>query len=75
MIKNRIIKRAAFIDRDGVINEDKKYLYRWEEVEYIAGSVAALKKLTKDRYFIRPAYVAHDLLDGVKWWLNLHIYG
>ncbi len=47
MENNKVIKRAAFIDRDGVINQDKKYLYRWEDWEYIPGSSQALKILSE----------------------------
>lgn len=47
MMDNKTIKkRAAFIDRDGVINEDKKYLFRQADIEYIPGSKEALKILS-----------------------------
>jgi D-glycero-D-manno-heptose 1,7-bisphosphate phosphatase len=36
---------AAFIDRDGTINEEKGYLYRIEDWKWIAGSIKAIKSL------------------------------
>ena len=41
-----IIKRAAFIDRDGVINKEKDYLYRWEDFEFLPRSREALKMIS-----------------------------
>ncbi|GEM_PF-642955 len=40
--------RAAFLDRDGVINKDKEYLFRWDDFEYIPGAIEALQLLTND---------------------------
>ena len=39
------MNRAVFLDRDGTIIEDKNYLRRPEEVVFLPGAVAALKKL------------------------------
>lgn len=36
-------KAAVFIDRDGTINEEKDYLYRIEDWEWIVGSFEAIK--------------------------------
>ena len=36
---------AAFIDRDGVINEDRAYVYRPDDFQFIPGSIAALRAL------------------------------
>jgi D-glycero-D-manno-heptose 1,7-bisphosphate phosphatase len=41
-------RRAVFLDRDGVINKEKDYLYRWEDFEYIPGVIEALQILTND---------------------------
>ena len=38
---------AAFIDRDGTINEEKEYVNRIEDFELIPGSLEALKLLTE----------------------------
>jgi D-glycero-D-manno-heptose 1,7-bisphosphate phosphatase len=39
------MSKAAFIDRDGVINEDREYVYRSADFEFIPGSVEALRAL------------------------------
>lgn len=36
-------KSAVFIDRDGTINEEKNYLFRIEDWEWIHGSIDAIK--------------------------------
>ena len=38
------MSRAVFFDRDGVLNEDKGYLYRIEDFRFLPG-VASLKRL------------------------------
>ena len=43
--------KAVFLDRDGVINVDKNYVYKIEDLEFIPGSVDALKKL-KEKGFL-----------------------
>src|SRR6266849_3048761 len=43
------MKRAAFLDRDGVINRkppEGKYVIRWEEMEFLPGVPAAISLLT-----------------------------
>ncbi len=37
--------RAAFLDRDGVINIDHAYVHRWEDFEFIDGVFEAARKL------------------------------
>lgn len=39
-------KKAVFIDRDGTINVEKKYVHRIEDFEFIPGALEALKLLT-----------------------------
>jgi D-glycero-D-manno-heptose 1,7-bisphosphate phosphatase len=39
------MNKAAFIDRDGVINEDREYVYRSAEFKFIPRSIAALRTL------------------------------
>jgi D-glycero-D-manno-heptose 1,7-bisphosphate phosphatase len=41
--------KAAFIDRDGTINEEKEYVSRIEDFELIPGSLGALKLLTQHK--------------------------
>ena len=38
-------RRAAFLDRDGVINIDTAYLHRWEDFQFVPGAVDALRRL------------------------------
>jgi D-glycero-D-manno-heptose 1,7-bisphosphate phosphatase len=38
-------RRAAFLDRDGVINLDHGYVYRREDFEFVAGGLAACAQL------------------------------
>lgn len=45
-------KKAAFLDRDGVINIDKGYVYKWDDFEFIEGSKQALKILQDNGYAI-----------------------
>lgn len=45
--------KAVFVDRDGVINEDRAdYVKNWAEFRPISGSLHALKRLTEDQYAV-----------------------
>ena len=44
--------KAAFFDRDGVLNIDKSYLYKIEDLEWIDGAKEALAYLTQKGYTI-----------------------
>ena len=44
--------KAAFFDRDGVLNVDKSYLYKIEDLEWIDGAKEALVYLTQKGYTI-----------------------
>ncbi len=44
--------KTAFFDRDGVLNVDKSYLYKIEELEWIEGAPEALAWLTQKGYAI-----------------------
>ncbi|MFG6485748.1 D-glycero-beta-D-manno-heptose 1,7-bisphosphate 7-phosphatase [Roseateles sp. BYS78W] len=44
------MRPAAFLDRDGVINIDHGYLYRWEDFEFVPGAVDALRRLQAAGY-------------------------
>lgn len=39
------LKRAAFLDRDGVINVDHGYVSSWDQFEFLPGVPAALRQL------------------------------
>lgn len=45
------MKRAIFLDRDGVINIDKKYLFKIEDFEFVDGIFDMC------RYFISQGYI------------------
>ena len=46
------LKKAIFLDRDGVINVEKEYVYKIEEFEFINGLFEALKKLQELGYLL-----------------------
>ena len=39
------VKAAAFLDRDGVINVDRGYVFRPEDFEFVPGTIAAARRL------------------------------
>ncbi|PRD69394.1 D-glycero-beta-D-manno-heptose-1,7-bisphosphate 7-phosphatase [Malikia spinosa] len=43
-------RKAAFLDRDGVINRDRAYVSRWEDFEFVPGAVDAMRRLKKAGY-------------------------
>lgn len=43
-------RKAAFLDRDGVINLDRAYVHRWDEFEFVPGAVAAMRRLKEAGY-------------------------
>ena len=45
-------KKAAFLDRDGVINEDIGYLHKIKDFKWIKGAIEALKVLKKNNFLI-----------------------
>jgi rfaE bifunctional protein nucleotidyltransferase chain/domain len=44
------LRKAAFLDRDGVINHDKAYVHRWEDFEFIPGAIEAMGLLQAAGY-------------------------
>ena len=45
-------RRAAFLDRDGVINLDHGYVGRWEDFEFVPGAVEAMRRLHDAGYLL-----------------------
>ena len=43
-----MFKSAVFLDRDGVINKDLGYVFKIDDVEWINGSIEAIKLLNKN---------------------------
>lgn len=41
------MKRAFFLDRDGTINQEKDYLYRVEDFEFVPGAPEAIRLLNE----------------------------
>ncbi len=46
------MKRAVFIDRDGTINREKKYLYLVDEFEFIPGAPEAIRLLNEAGFLV-----------------------
>ena len=42
--------KAVFLDRDGVINLDKGYIYRWEDFEFLPGAIDAMRRFSLAGY-------------------------
>lgn len=45
-------KPAVFLDRDGVLNKDKNYVYKINDFEWIEGAQESIKLLNKKGYLI-----------------------
>lgn len=44
--------KAVFFDRDGVLNIDKAYFYKIDELEWIEGALEAITYLTQSGYLV-----------------------
>ena len=44
--------KAVFFDRDGVLNIDKAYLYKIDELKWIEGALEAITYLTQSGYLV-----------------------
>jgi D-glycero-D-manno-heptose 1,7-bisphosphate phosphatase len=45
-------RRAVFLDRDGTINEEKDYLHRVEDFEFIPGTAEAIRRLKEAGFLV-----------------------
>ena len=45
-------RRAAFLDRDGVINRDRNYLYHIDDFYFLPGAVCGLRQLQDQGYVL-----------------------
>ena len=50
--ENKIPKPAVFLDRDGTINYDYGYVYKFSKFKFRPYVLRGLKYLTKKKYFI-----------------------
>ncbi len=46
------LRKAAFLDRDGVINLDRAYVHRWDEFEFVPGAIDAMRRLKQAGYVL-----------------------
>jgi D,D-heptose 1,7-bisphosphate phosphatase len=46
------LRKAAFLDRDGVINKDTGYVHRWEDFAFLPGAIDGMKKLKQAGYVL-----------------------
>lgn len=44
------LRKAAFLDRDGVINKDKGYVYLWNDFEFLDGALEGMLELQSAGY-------------------------
>lgn len=44
------LRKAVFLDRDGVINLDRAYVHKWDEFEFVPGAVEAMRRLKQAGY-------------------------
>lgn len=71
------MKKALFLDRDGVINKEKNYLYKKNDFEFIDGIFELCKYFQKRNYYIivvtnqsgiaRGYYSDKEFLDLSQW--------
>lgn len=45
-----MLRPAAFLDRDGVVNIDHGYVHRWEDFAFVPGAVDAMRRLQDAGY-------------------------
>ncbi len=78
-----ILKRpAAFLDRDGVINEDTGYVHRIDQVRWIEGAREAVRWLNDAGYFVfivtnqagvARGYYDEDHVNDLHAWMNVEL--
>ena len=77
--KIKKIKKACFLDRDGVINEDIGYLYKIEDFRWISGAIEAIKFLKEKSFLvivitnqsgIKRGYYCESDVNKLHQWMN-----
>ena len=81
-VKFKISQKAAFLDRDGVINEDTGYLNNVEDFKWIDGAIEALKILKENNFLIiiisnqsgvSRGYFSEQDVHSLHKWINLQL--
>ncbi len=75
--KFKKIKKACFLDRDGVLNEDVGYLHKIKDFKWVEGAIEAIELLKKKKFLIivvtnqsgvgRGYYKSDDVKNLHKW--------
>jgi len=83
MVLASFMKKALFLDRDGVINKEINYLYKIEDFEFIDGIFSLCKHYINLGYMIfivtnqsgiaRNYYTEHDFENLTEWMLKIFI--
>ena len=72
-----MLRPAAFLDRDGVINKEKGYLYKINDFEWIKGAKESIKYLNDNGYYVFVVTNQSGIAKGYyseKDVINLHNY-
>jgi len=81
-VKFKISQKAAFLDRDGVINEDTGYLNNIKDFKWIEGAIDALKILKENNFLIiiisnqsgvSRGYFSKQDVHNLHKWINLQL--
>ena len=81
-VKFKISQKAAFLDRDGVVNVDKGYLHKIEDFKWIEGAIEALKILKENNFLIiiisnqsgvGRGYFSEQDVHKLHEWINLQL--
>ena len=81
-VKFKFSQKAAFLDRDGVINEDTGYLHNVKDFKWIEGAIEALKILKENNFLIiiisnqsgvARGYFSKQDVNNLHKWINLQL--
>jgi D-glycero-D-manno-heptose 1,7-bisphosphate phosphatase len=81
-VKFKFSQKAAFLDRDGVINEDTGYLHDVKDFKWIEGAIEALKILKENNFLIivisnqsgvARGYFSEQDVHNLHKWINIQL--